>query len=558
MIILFLCAAWSGCAFQSEVADMIVHNGRIYTMDEDMSIVEAVAIRDGHIVETGPERKILNKYRAERYIDCGKRPVYPGFIDAHCHFLGYGLTLAEADLKDTESMEQLIRRIEAHASAHPEGWIIGRGWDQNQWEETGASEETLFPDNSRLNELFPNRPVFLTRIDGHAVLVNQFALELAGIAPDTQVPGGKVELRNGRCTGILIDNASALVEKVMPVRGRDEKVRALLRAQEKCVAEGLTTVSDAGLSLDDVRIIDSLQKAGRLKMRVYAMMSDTDENLGWYINHGPDTTSEYLSVRSFKFYADGALGSRGACLLSPYDDILRANRRREYGFLLDEPDTWRRKFQMLYDLGFQVNTHAIGDSANRVVLQLYGEVLGGPNDRRWRIEHAQVLDPGDFRLFREYSVIPSVQPVHATSDMPWAGQRLGAERLRTAYAYSTLKDQLGLIALGTDFPVESISPFATYVSSVFRVNSYGQPGGGFQVENRLSGEEALRGMTIWAAVANMEDRFKGSLEVGKVADLVILDRDLLNCGPMEALKARVGYTVIGGELVYSGAIRGVQ
>jgi len=552
-ILLFcLSTVFSGCAFQSEVADLIVHNGRIHTMDEEMRIVEAVAIRDGRVIETGAERQILNKYRADRYIDCGKRVVYPGFIDAHCHFLSYGIGLGEAQLMGATSFEEVIERMKQHARVHQHGWLIGRGWDQNLWDTESGGVGAVFPNHSELNALFPERPVYLTRVDGHAVLVNQTVLDLAGINPATIVAGGQVEVRDGRCTGILIDNAIQLVEAVMPVRSREEKERALLRAQDECFRVGLTSVSDAGLLRSEVVLIDSLQRAGKLKMRVYAMLSDVPENVEWYCNHGPDTSSEWLTVRSFKFYADGALGSRGACLLSPYEDLLRKHGRREFGFLLDDPAVWRQKFEMLRDLGFQVNTHAIGDSANRVILRLYGEVLGGPNDLRWRVEHAQVVDEAELRYFRDYSIIPSVQPVHATSDMAWAGERLGDSRLAQAYIYRQLKDQLGMIALGTDFPVEDISPFATFTAAVFRVNWYGDPKGGFQVAEQLDPADALRGMTIWAALANKEDHFKGSLEVGKVADLVILDRDLLECGPLDAVQTRVVHTILGGEIVFSG------
>jgi len=549
-ILFFGLFLFSSCAFQSEVADMIVHNARIYTMDDEMKIMEAMAIRDGRIIELGPERQILNKYRAETMIDCRKQPVYPGFIDAHCHFLGYGQTLQEMNLVGTKSWNEILEIARKHAQIDTAGWLVGRGWDQNDWTAPDSSEVVPFPDCAQLDVMFPDRPVYLTRIDGHAVLVNSAVLQMAGLTPDTKVEGGIIEVRDGKCTGILIDNAILFADSIMPLRTRAEKTEGLLRAQRNCFKVGLTTVSDAGLLRPDILLIDSLQRIGELPMRVYAMLSDDPINFEWYGAHGPDTSSEWLTVRSFKFYADGALGSRGACLLSPYEDILKKFRRSEYGKLLSTPEVMRSKFQMLYDLGFQVNTHAIGDSANRVILGLYAEVLGGANDRRWRIEHAQVMDGRDMPMFREYSIIPSVQPTHATSDMPWAWERLGRNRIRKAYAYKELKDQLGMIALGTDFPVEGISPLATFYAAVFRQNSEGMPAEGFQIENALSREEALRGITIWAAMANMEDQYKGSLEVGKVADVVVLDRDLMECTGLEVLRAKVQYTIIGGEVVY--------
>jgi len=548
----------ASCAFQGEVADLIVHNARIYTVDGNFRTCDAMAIVDGKIIDIGAQQMILNKYTAGEVIDAQKRPVYPGFIDAHCHFLAYGLKLGEANLVGTTSFEEVLQRVKQHAGETTNEWIIGRGWDQNDWmtesPEAGSAEQDKlsapFPDCHVLDSLFPNRPVVLKRIDGHAMLVNTYVLELAGISPSTKVDGGSVGVVGDMCSGILVDNAMILVDAIMPVHSLEQKQKALMDAQEKTFAVGLTTVSDAGLMKTDIDAIKSLQEEGKLKMRVYAMLSDSAPNYEYYLAHGIDTASDRLTVRAFKFYADGALGSRGACLLNPYSDIFSELGRKEYGWMLATRNHFRERFEQLYSAGFQVCTHAIGDSANRAILNLYGEMLGGVNDLRWRIEHAQVVDPADLPAFGMYSIIPSVQPTHATSDMPWAWKRLGRNRVRYAYSYNDLKNQLGIIALGTDFPVEDISPFATFHSAVSRKNNSGEPAGGFQKENALTREETLKGMTLWAAMANFEDAHKGSLEIGKYADFVILDRDILLVPEEKILGTRVLYTFIAGEKVF--------
>jgi predicted amidohydrolase YtcJ len=535
--------SFTACRFLGEEVDMIVHNARIYTVNANFDMAEAMAIKDGKIIAIGAEREILNKYTSNRMVDCGKRCVYPGFIDAHCHFLAYGHTLQEANLVGTKTWAEVIEAVKKQAEKKKEGWIIGRGWDQNDW------EDKSFPTCAELDALFPERPVYLTRIDGHAALVNSAAMKLAGIGPATTITGGTVLTQDGVCTGLLIDKAMDFIEKILPARTKAEKVDALLQAQAKCFEMGLTTVDEAGLLKADIDLIDSLQRAGSLQMRVYAMLSDVPSNYDYYLEKGIDTTSQSLTVRAFKFYADGALGSRGACLLSPYDDLLAANRV-EYGFLLDTINHYRVRYAQLHSKGFQVCTHAIGDSANRVVLGMYKEFLGGSNDLRWRIEHAQVVDSADISMFAQYNIIPSVQPTHATSDMPWAQARLGRNRVRRAYAYKRLKDQLGMLALGTDFPVEDISPFATFRAAVYRVAADGMPTGGWQSENALSKEDALRGMTIWAAISNFEDHRKGSLEVGKLADFVILQKDLMEVGAKELTGELVKGTYVGGKEVF--------
>jgi predicted amidohydrolase YtcJ len=548
-LLLVLVIVFSSCNFKNKDADIIYHNARIYTVDGDFSVKEAMAIKDGKIVAIGPEREILNEYKAPKVIDCQKRFIYPGFIDAHCHFMGYGLAAQQVDLVGTKSMDDVFNRLKAYAEKNPDkDWIVGRGWDQNDLAQEGIHQEVIpMPDNSVLNEMFPDKPVALIRIDGHAMLVNQKALELSGITNTTQINGGVVEVKDGKLTGILIDNAMQRVYDILPHATEDEKRKALMIAQQDCFKEGLTTVDDAGLMHEDIELIKSMHEDGGLKMRIYAMLSDDETNYTHYLKHGIDTT-DFLTVRAFKLYADGALGSRGACLSSPYSDVVH---KAQYGLMLKDPAYFRMRAEQLYDKGFQMCTHAIGDSANRVMLQIYGEQLQGVNDARWRIEHAQVMHKEDIPLFGKYSIIPSVQPLHATSDMPWAYLRLGKNRLARAYAYRDLKQQLGMLALGTDFPVEEISPLKTFYAAVVRKDATGNPTEGFQMDNALSREEALRGITIWPAIANFEEGKKGSLEVGKWADFVMLDQDIMKVSEDKLPQVKVLVTAVAGEIVYS-------
>ena len=519
--------------------DTIVVNGVIYTVDSSFSTAQAMAIKDGLIVATGTDAEILAAYTAPEKIDAKGQAAYPGFIDAHAHFVGYGKSLFQVDLFGTTSWEEAVERVKVFAAAHPElAWIEGRGWDQNKW------PGKKYPTNALLNTLFPNTPVVLQRVDGHAAIANQKAFDMAGVKPGQTIVGGEVETKNGVLTGVLIDNAKGLVYGSIPAVTKQTYTQWLQAAQQNCFAQGLTTVTDCGLDMSDINIIDTLQQEGKINMRLFAMLSDNPQNLTAYLQRGPYKTDK-LFVNGFKVYADGALGSRGACLLHNYED-----RKDWTGFLLANISHYDSLASVLAASKFQMCTHAIGDSANRQILNIYNKYLQKGNDRRWRIEHAQVVNPADFNLFGAAAIVPSVQPTHATSDMYWAAERLGNERMKGAYAYKQLMDQNGWIPLGTDFPVEDISPFKTFLASVGRVDAKGFPEGGFQYENALSREQTIRGMTIWAAKASFLEKEVGSLEAGKKADFIILAQDLMQVPVNKILDTKVVATYSGGKKVF--------
>ena len=531
--VLVLFMTWS-CT-RVEQVDSLLYNATFYTLDSLQPVASVIAINDGRIVAVGQD-DLLNRFEADDRIDLEGGFAYPGFIDAHCHFYQLGLNESRLSLLGTKSFDEVIERIIAFDVQYAPSVLYAWGWDQNDW------PVAEFPENSRLNELFPDRPVVLRRIDGHAYLVNDYALELASIDENTQIEGGAILKQANKPTGVLIDAPMRLIDDSLPEIDRDSQVRALMAAQHISFENGLTTVNDAGLSRSVIELIDSLQQTGDLKMRVYAMISASEEQLDYYLDRGPIKTPR-LNVRSFKVYADGALGSRGAALKAPYSDD-----HEHYGALVTPLADMQAIAQRLAESDFQMNTHAIGDSANYFVLDLYERVLSNPAKARWKIEHAQVVDPADFDRFAS-GIIPSVQPTHATSDMYWAEERLGPERIKGAYAYQTLLQQSKVLALGTDFPVEKVSPLLTFYAAVARQDLDGYPSGGYFTEQALSREQALKGMTTWAAYSNFEEHEKGLLKPGYFADITVLSKDLLVIDAAEIPQVSVKSVFLSGERV---------
>jgi predicted amidohydrolase YtcJ len=519
--------------------DLIVQNAHVYTVDEAFSAVESFAVKDGKIVATGTAAEISAKYTASEIADLNGKYIYPGFNDAHAHFFGYGMNLMQrARLAGTNSQEEIFSILQDYHEKFGGEWVLGRGWDQNNW------PEKVFPEKNALDALFPDVAVYLIRIDGHAAWCNSKALELAGINASTRVQGGEVVVHNGQPTGILIDNAMDLVASKIPDPTLEMKAKALKAAQQNCFAAGITSVTDCGVSKEVVLLMDSLHRTGELKMRINAMLDPTEVNFETFVRKGRYQT-DHLMVNTIKVYADGALGSRGALMLEAYSDD-PGNR----GLQMAPQQFYDEICTLAYNNNYQVATHCIGDSANRMILNTYGKFLRGENDRRWRIEHAQIVHPDDFALFARYSIVPSIQTTHATSDMDWAIDRVGEKRVKGAYAYQELLQQLGWMPNGTDFPVEEIYPVNTFFSSVFRTHPEGTPEGGFQMENALNREQTLRSMTIWGAKASFEENLKGSLEPGKWADFVVLDTDLMNAAPLEVLKTKIISTWVAGEKVF--------
>lgn len=535
-LLLFFLACYCSCNSQKQEADLIIINANVYTVDNVFSKAQSFAIKDGKFLAIGGTKEIEDKYIANQIIDADGKTIVPGLIDAHCHFYGLGLNQLAVDLVGTKSFEEILDRVRVFKEKNNSNFIFGRGWDQNDW------EVKKFPTKELLDEVYPDIPVVLQRIDGHAFLVNQKALTMAGINADTKAVGGEIVKENGQLTGVLIDGPMDLIGPIMPSLSKESKIQALKDAQDLCFSNGLTTVNDAGLSRDIIELIDSLQQSGDLKIRVYAMVANYPENLKYYLSKGIIKT-DHLNVRSVKVYADGALGSRGAVLKSPYSD--QANH---FGAMVTPVNEIEKIAKKIAKSDYQMNTHAIGDSANVVVLQAYKNVLKNKENRRWKVEHAQIVSTADFDYFKE-GIIPSVQPTHATSDMYWAEDRLGSDRMAGAYAYKTLLSKAGIVALGTDFPVEQVSPFLTFYAAVARKDLKGYPEGGFKKEEALTRSEALKGMTIWAAYSNFEENEKGSIEAGKFADFVILDQDIMVVDESKIPETHVEKVFISGKII---------
>ena len=518
-----------------EKVDLIVINSNTYTVNTSFDKAEAFAIKDGVFIAVGKNEEITGRYQSNIVVDAKNQTIVPGLIDAHCHFYRMGLQQQKVSLEGTKSYDEVLEKLVAFQKEKNTTFITGRGWDQNDW------EVKEFPTKEKLDALFPTIPVAIGRVDGHALLVNQAAIDLAGITKKTKVSGGEIIVENGKMTGVLIDAAMDFIQ--FPETSKKAAIQGLLDAQKISFSYGLTTVDDAGLDRTTIELIDSLQQAGNLKMRIYAMVSgDKQAQIDYYIKKGKIKT-EKLNVRSFKVYGDGALGSRGAAMRTPYSD-----RENHFGALIYAPEKYQKIAKQIAASEYQMNTHAIGDSANTWMLKTYKEVLKNTKNRRWRIEHAQIISEEDFDHFD--NILPSVQPTHATSDMYWAGERIGEKRMKRAYAFKDLLNTYGKIALGTDFPVEQVNPFLTFYAATVRKDLDHYPRDGFQMENVLTREETLKGMTIWAAYSNFEETEKGSIEVGKFADFVILNQDIMTVKGADIPKTNAIATYLNGEKVY--------
>ena len=534
-------------------ADLVLVNGKVYTVDNVRPMASALAVRGGRVLFVGSDAEARALATASaQVIDLNGKTVIPGIIDAHAHLLGLGNTLRRVNLAGSTSYDEVIARVKAFSpDLKPGEWILGRGWDQNRW----TTKE--FPTHDALSRAFPDNPVVLTRIDGHALLANASAMDLARVSASTVDPeGGRIiRLSSGVPSGVFVDKAQSLIDRAIPAASRADIRRAVLAAIAESNRWGLTGVHDAGESAETVGIYEELAKAGSYNLRNYVMLSDPGEPgspaalRNPYLRRGPQSAlyDGHLWIRAIKLYADGALGSRGAALLAPY-----ADEPANSGLLVSRPEHLRAWAETALRSGFQVNVHAIGDRGNRIVLDAFESALRAlpKADHRFRIEHAQVLSPEDIPRFAKLGVIPSMQPTHQTSDMRWAEARVGAQRIRGAYAWRSLLNTGVVIPSGTDFPVEEVNPLLTFHAAVTRQDPTNWPEGGWYPEQKMTREEALQSMTIWPAYAGFQESVLGSLTPGKYADFVVLDRDIMRIPDTEILATRVLSTWIGGKRVY--------
>lgn len=535
----------------AQPADLIVTNARIYTVDENRPVVDAMAIRAGRVVFTGPERLALTmKGPNTQVLSLNGRTVIPGMIDAHVHLLNLGNSLRNVDLVGTATYDEVVARVAERAKTiRPGAWILGRGWDQNDW------PDTRFPTHEALSRAVPNHPVLLTRIDGHAALANADAMKAAGLTAQSQDPsGGRIERNpDGSPTGVLIDRAMGLVSQSVPAATKDEVKSAVQGAIKEVNRWGLTGVHDAGVGRAVIDAYEELAREGKYDLRNYVMVANDDAAIDYYLQRGVQNGlhDSRLWIKAIKISADGALGSRGAALLEPYSDDPKNS-----GLALVPPGRVKNVAVKALRSGFQLNVHAIGDRANRTVLDEFEQALteAPVADHRFRVEHAQIIHPDDIPRFAKLGVIPSMQASHQTSDMYWAVNRLGPTRILGGYAWRSLLNTGVIIPNGSDFPVEKVNPLISFAASVSRQDARGWPAGGWFPEQRMTREEALKSITLWPAFAAFMEKEVGSLEPGKLADFVVLDVDIMRVPPELILQADVLATYLAGKAVYQKPI----
>ena len=527
-------------------ADMLLVNGTVLTLDAQNTVAGAVAIRGNRIAAVGTSADLRSRFDSDTVIDLEGKTVVPGFIDAHAHISGLGQLMQSVILVGTSSPEEIVGLVRARTrEVAPGAWIHGRGWDQNRW------ENKEFPSASQLDAVSPDHPVVLIRIDGHAIWVNTRALELAHVSRSTQdPPGGRIiRTRSGEPTGVFLDEARALIERFVPSETPEEIERDILTAAAACAKSGLTEVHDMGIDSLRIGIYRRLAGEKRLPVRIYAAISAPGPAWNFWKEQGPliGAGGGMLTIRSMKLYMDGALGSRGAALVEQYSDD-PGNR----GLTMLGAAELESLVRDAIAHGFQPCVHAIGDRANHAVLDAYEHVLNAlpAGDYRPRIEHAQVILPEDISRFKRLGVLPSMQPIHATSDMYWAEARLGPSRIHEAYAWRSLLETGSIIPGGSDFPNDGMEPLWGFYAAFTRADRSGYPQDGWYRDQRMTREEAIRCFTAWGAYAGFEEGAKGSIEPGKLADLTLLSRNIMQVSPPEVLTTNVEMTIVDGRVTY--------
>jgi predicted amidohydrolase YtcJ len=546
--VVFIAALYYFLRSSQSDADMVLINGNIYTLDSSNTVVQAVAIRGNKIIAAGLSADLVKAFKTENIVDLTGKTVIPGLIDGHAHILGEGGRLQTLNLVGTKSPEEIAQLVlDRIKTAKAGDWIIGRGWDQNDW------PVKEFPTHSILDKVAPENPVMLRRVDGHAVWVNAKALELTKLSQISYDPEGGKIYRDpaGEPIGIFVDNAVSVVDSVVPPLTDAEIEARLILAMNECARYGLTEVHDMGVDLQTINAYKRLIDQGKCPIRIYAAIDGPGDTWKYYLEHGKeiDYGSGLLTVRAVKLYIDGALGSRGAALVEGYSDD-PYNR----GLTVASEENLAEVCRQAMDHDFQVCTHAIGDRGNDIMLNLYERMfsaLGGNNvGRRWRIEHVQVLLPFDIGRFNKLGVLPAMQPTHATSDMFWAEERLGPERIKTAYAWRSILQTGAHIIGGSDFPVESVDPLLGIYAAITRQDKNGNPPNGWYPDQKMTREEALRAFTIWAAYGAFQEQEKGTIEIGKLADLTVLSKDIMTIDPKQILDTPVEMTMVNGKIVY--------